>query len=68
MCLFFRELSADMVKCRGELADMELELQHLRRDCRSKASQLCQMEEELQQTHSQLKKKSEIGRSSHLKA
>ncbi|XP_042559017.1 coiled-coil domain-containing protein 18 [Clupea harengus] len=53
------ELSAEMVRCRGELSAMELELLHLRKDSSSKASQLCQMEEEIQQTHGLLKKKSE---------
>ena len=56
-----RELSAEMVRCRGELSAMELELLHLRKDSSSKASQLCQMEEEIQQTHGLLKKKSETG-------
>lgn len=60
MCLF-RQLSSEMSKCRVELSDMELELLRLRRDSNTKASQLNQMEETLDETKGLLDKKSEMG-------
>lgn len=50
-----------MSKCRVELSDMELELLRLRRDSNTKASQLNQMEETLDETKGLLDKKSEMG-------
>lgn len=61
LCLFFRQLSSEMSKCRVELSDMELELLRLRRDSNTKASQLNQMEETLKETRGLLDKKSEMG-------
>lgn len=50
-----------MNACREELSDMEKELLQLRRDSSSKATQLSQMEETLQETRGMLDKKSEMG-------
>lgn len=67
-CVFFlfffsfsRQLSSEMNACREELSDMEKELLQLRRDSSSKATQLSQMEETLQETRGMLDKKSEMG-------
>ncbi|KAJ8406323.1 hypothetical protein AAFF_G00305540 [Aldrovandia affinis] len=54
------QLTAEMSQCRGELTEMELELLRLRRDSSTKASQLNQVEQTLQETQGMLEKKSEL--------
>lgn len=49
-----------MTKCRGELVSKESELQRLRRDVASKASQIIRLEESLQHMKSQLDSKTDM--------
>lgn len=50
-----------MSQCQGKLTEMELELLRLRRDSSSKASQITQMKESLEETQGMLEKKAEMG-------
>lgn len=58
---FYSHLASEMTKCRGELVFKELELQRLKRDVASKASQISRMEESLHCMKNKLDSKTELG-------
>lgn len=60
-CLLCSHVASDMAKCQGELLSKELELQRLRRDITSKASQIGRMEENLHRMKTELDGKSNLG-------